>query len=118
MRRFIALTILCITLASNAQAGTISQKKIDAQLATLANEKLGKDFRVVFKMKKNAHICGGEGDAYIGQVEMNKYQRGYTEQGQSDIKDHWVKLDKHYTIFTQELNQPNPQLFDSDQCME
>jgi hypothetical protein len=90
----------------------------DIRLSKLANKMLGQDFRVKFRSEKNAKICGSESDAYIGQVEMNKYSRSYDEKNGSRIQDRWVKIDKFYAISPEELVEPNPRLFDPDKCME
>ena len=87
-------------------------------LNQLASAQLSKDFRIVFHKVKNAHICGGDsGDAYIGQVQMNMYQRGSDEKGPK-ISDSWVDIDRHYSIYKGELTDSDRRLFDPNQCME
>ena len=87
------------------------------KLKALSTVQLAQDFRMVFHEVKNANICGGQGDAYIGQVQVNQYSRGYDAKGPK-VSDNWVNIDRKYTIFKRELNEPNPRLFDPQHCME
>jgi hypothetical protein len=113
MQRMLAVAVgVLIASGTAAAAGT------PARLDALARATLGKDFRIRFHLEKNARICGGEGDAYVGQVEMNKYQRAIGSDGAPTLKDRWVKVDKEYSIFVRDLAEPHPQLFDNDACME
>jgi transposase len=112
-----ALTLLlALTVTTTAMAAT--KQAVPPELARLAQTKLGKDFRITFTLMKNYNVCGSVGDAYVGQVEMNGYQRGYTTDGSPEVTDRWVKLDKHYAIAAEEILNPNAELFDSDTCME
>jgi hypothetical protein len=115
MRRLI-LVLSCLALAPGTSAAGVMRDP--TRLSIIAHQTLGKDFRITFHFEKNAQICGGEGDAYIGQVEMNKPQRTMGSDGSPALKDHWVKVDKSYSIFVRELSEPNPQLFDDDACLE
>ena len=81
-----------------ATAGKIPKSDL-SKLNRLMAEKLASDIRVVFSEKKNARICGGEGDAYWGQVQVNKFSRGYDSGGNPKISDRWEDVDKVYTIY-------------------
>lgn len=86
------------------------------KLESLAIHQINEDFRIIFHEEKDARICGGQGDAYIGQVQMNVYSR---DPNKMAVSDRWIDIDRRYSIFKRELNEPKPQLFDSDhQCME
>jgi len=115
MRRWLFLGLIFAlgpSLASDLPKGD------QARLAALARKTIGADFRLAFHLEKNAQICGGEGDAYVADVEMNKPQRFVNAKGEADLKDHWVKVDKSYSIFVRDLIAPNAQLFDNDNCLE
>src|SRR4249919_3327258 len=97
MMRHLILILCCLALAPTAWAAGIMRDP--TRLSILARATLGKDFRLQFHLEKNARICGGEGDAWVGQVEMNKPQRAMGSDGHVTLKDHWVKVDKFYSIF-------------------
>ncbi len=113
MKLYLILALCCI-----ASAATGAVQRDPTRLSILARTTVGKDFRLQFHLEKNAQICGGEGDAYVGQVEMNKPERAVGSDGHVVLKDHWVKVDKSYSIFVSDLLGPNPQLFDNDNCLE
>jgi hypothetical protein len=117
MTRHLILVLCCLSLESAAWAAGAVQRD-PTRLSILAHTSLGKDFRITFHLEKNVQICGGEGDAYVGQVEMNKPERAMGDDGHVTLKDHWVKVDKSYSIFVSELSEPNPQLFDNNACLE
>lgn len=110
--RGLVLVLCCLLLASASQA------REPARLSALGRATLGKDFRIVWHFEKNAEICGGDGDAWVGQVEMNTYRRAIGGDRHPTVHDDWVKLDKWYSIFVKELSEPNPRLFDHDNCLE
>lgn len=116
MKVFLAI-VLGIGIGQSSFAASLPAD--DAKkLASLATVQISQDFRIVFHEEKDARICGGQGDAYVGQVQMNVYSRGY-KQGMSKISDRWINVDRRYSIFKRELSEPNAKLFDSEhQCME
>ena len=104
-------------VGTSSFAGTIPAGDSE-KLKRIALSQISQDFRIVFHEEKDVHICGGQGDAYIGQVQMNIYSRGYDANG-SKVSDNWVDIDRRYSIFKREFSEPHPRLFDSDhQCME
>jgi hypothetical protein len=117
MRRCTALA-LCIALAPTVATAAPLAKNTQTKLDAVARTTLTQDFRLVFHLEKNAQICGGEGDAYVADVEMNKPERALETNGQPTLKDHWVKVGKRYSISARELNEPNATLFDDGNCLE
>lgn len=114
--RTLILALCLVVGASPALAA--GAPRVPAKLANLARTTIGKDFRIQWHFEKNAEICGGDGDAWIGQVEMNTYRRAIGGDRNPTVVDNWVKLEKHYSIFVKELSEPNPRLFDHDNCLE
>ena len=91
---------------------------LDRRLAGLASRQVGRDVRIRFAFQRNARLCGGEGDAYVGHLQVNRFRRGYDASGRPTVLDSWVDLDKTYYIFVDDLRGPDPKLSDADQCME
>jgi hypothetical protein len=113
------ISLVALLIAACALAGeSVGSASPDRRLARLASERLGRDFRIRFTLRKDARLCGGEGDAYVGRVQVNRYRRGYTASGQAKVTDRWVEIDKTYYVFVEDLDGPRPQLSDADQCME
>lgn len=108
-RIFLALLLsaLCAEAAESA----------DPRLAQLAERQLGKDFRIVFRLEKNASICGGTGDAYIGDVEVNRPHREVAADGSVKLADNWMPIGKTYSIFAEELGFGQAALMDADNCL-
>ncbi|MGK6317735.1 hypothetical protein [Neorhizobium sp. DT-125] len=102
------LSAICAEAAENA----------DPRLAQLAERQLGKDFRIVFRLEKNASICGGTGDAYIGDVEVNRPRREAAADGGVKLADNWMPVGKSYSIFAEELSSGQAALMDADNCLE
>src|SRR5262249_31794531 len=114
--KFILIVVCAMTFGSYSYGAGVPSA--DAKkLESLASRQIGEDFRIVFHEKKDARICGGEGDAYIGQVQVREYSHDpHKKMGVSSL---WLDIDKHYSIFKRELDEPNPRLFDFEhQCME
>ena len=113
--RGVIVVLCCVSIATASQAAS---PRLPMRLSTLAHATLNKDFRIQWHLEKNAQICGGEGDAWIGQVEMNTYRRAIGGDRNPTVVNNWVKLEKYYSIFVRELSEPNPKLFDHDNCLE
>ena len=115
--KYVTAGLLILSLGVASKGAGIppdDAKKLEA----LATAQISRDFRIVFHEEKDAKIWGGDGDAYVGQVQMNVYSRGYDEGGPK-ITDHWININRQYEIFKNELKDPNPRLFDNEhQCME
>ena len=90
----------------------------DPRLEQLAERQLGKDFRIVFRLEKNASICGGTGDAYIGDVQVNRPRREAAANGGAKLTDNWMPVGKSYSIFAAELGSGQEALMDADNCLE
>ncbi|WP_416799041.1 hypothetical protein [Ciceribacter azotifigens] len=108
----ICLSLLLSTLCAEAADGA------EPRLAQLAERQLNKDFRIVFRLEKNASICGGTGDAYIGDVEVNRPRREAAADGGVTITDNWMPVGKTYSIFLDELGSRQAALMDADNCLE
>ncbi len=117
---------LCVAMAPGLYA---KENKMPKILQKMAQESLGEDFRIVFEFVKVATICGGEGNVYIGQVEMNMPRSYWANTEEMDIlkrkivvQDNWIKLEKYYYIFASDLNDPKRsphlRLSDPGYCME
>ncbi|MDZ4661653.1 MAG: hypothetical protein SGJ18_08540 [Pseudomonadota bacterium] len=109
--------IIALLILNTANSAPVDKNHLK-QLDSLGSKVIAKDFRIVFSEKKNVKICGGEGDAYLGQVQVNKYSRGYDSKGTSNISDQWANVDKMYVLYKSKLSDPKAKLFDVDQCME
>lgn len=113
--RLLLLALCCLSLAAAAQAAA---PRVPAKLAAPSSATLNKDFRITWHLEKNAQICGGEGDAWVGQVEMNTYRRDIGGDRNPTVVNNWLKIEKYYSIFVHELSEPHPKLFDHDNCLE
>jgi hypothetical protein len=116
MKLFIA--VFTSLIAFNVMAASNINSKDQRALNKLAAIKLSSDFRMVFTYEKNVQVCGGEGPAYIGQVQVNKFGRNLNDEGEINVTNNWVNVDKKYVIFKSELKEKNAQLFDNDKCLE
>ncbi len=106
------LTLLLSAICAEAA------ESADRRLAQLAQRQLVKDFRIVFRLEKNAAICGSTGDAYIGDVEVNRPRREAAAGGGVRLADNWMPIGKSYSIFVEELSSGQAALMDAENCLE
>ena len=110
------LTVLSVV--GTGCSADIQDADTEVRLAQLGATALAQDFRVVFHLERDATICGGTGDYFVGQVEMNNRERFLDQDGRVQLRDNWVKVDKSYAVSATELNAPYFPLIGSDSCLE
>jgi hypothetical protein len=119
MRRLLVLGLMTVLgVVGTGCAADLQKADTEARLAQLGARAVAQDFRVVFHLEKDATICGGTGDFFVGQVEMNNRERFLDQDGRVQLRDNWVRVDKSYAVSAAELNAPYFPLLGSDSCLE
>ena len=119
MRSLSILGVLTVVgIVSTGCAADLQNADTDARLAELGARALAQDFRVVFHLERDATICGGTGDYFVGHVEMNNRERVLDQNDRFQLRDNWVRVDKSYAVSVTELNAPYFPLHGSDSCLE
>ena len=113
----LGLLTLVGLVGSGCGAG-LQNADTEARLARLGAKALAQDFRVVFHLERDTMICGGTGDFFVGQVEMNARIRVLDQDGRVQLRDNWVRVDKSYAISATEPDSPYLALMGSDSCLE
>ena len=119
MKTTIALALLSIGLVcTTSGAMTIAPSSPVEQVRRLLKNQLTQDFKT--RVTKTAEgICGADGPSYIGEIQVKRLTKSFNEKtGQVVLIDSWETV-KTYGIPAGELlSSKNPQLMDSEACLE